>query len=55
MASVNGAKMEQKKFFRAALYTRVSTTGQNCELQIHELQDMLIAGAGGSWKPTKTS
>jgi DNA invertase Pin-like site-specific DNA recombinase len=30
--------MEQKKIFRTALYTRVSTVEQNSELQLRELQ-----------------
>src|SRR5260370_25640520 len=38
IAPVNGAKMEQKKIFRTALYTRVSTVEQNSELQLRDLQ-----------------
>ena len=30
--------MEQKKSFRTALYTRVSTVEQNSEMQLRELQ-----------------
>jgi putative DNA-invertase from lambdoid prophage Rac len=38
MAPVNGAKMEQKKSYRIALYARVSTVDQNPEMQLRDLQ-----------------